>query len=306
MSNRPQGIIAAPHTPFTTDGELNIQAIDTQAAKFKADGLDGVFICGTTGEGYAQTLTERKTVAERWASVRSDHTMIIHVGCHAQADSIELAKHTAQLGVNGDVHGIACMSPSFYRPQSAADLIAFLKPIAAAAPDLAFYYYHIPIMNNITLPMADFMTQAADAIPNLRGLKYTHPDMLELQRLVNLDNGRFDVMFGGDPYLLAAWTYGVRCAVGMAYNFITPRYHDMRRAFDNNALDTARSISNQLEQLRRILNSYGGIAATKAVMNTLGLNLGPVRPPLHTLSESETDSLRHELRTTGLFDNSSI
>ena len=51
------GLIAAPHTLLHTDHSLNTDAVAPLAAHLAANGVNGVFVAGTTGE--CQSLTPR-------------------------------------------------------------------------------------------------------------------------------------------------------------------------------------------------------------------------------------------------------
>ena len=152
----------------------------------------------------------------------------MHVGHNSQAEAIGLAAHARQAGVAA----VAAMAPSFFKPATIDDLIEFLLPIAAEAEPLPFYYYHIPGMSGVRLPMAGFLHEARFRMPNLRGLKFSHDDLVDLQGCVAADNGTFEILFGCDETLLAGVCLGVRGAVGCTYNFAAGHYQHMIRAFD--------------------------------------------------------------------------
>ncbi len=46
------GLIDAPFTPFDADGEVNLEPIERYARLLERNGLKGVFINGSSGEGY--------------------------------------------------------------------------------------------------------------------------------------------------------------------------------------------------------------------------------------------------------------
>lgn len=54
------GLIAAPHTPFDANGEVNYPVIDRIAEHLIAQGVKGAYVCGTTGEGIHCSVEERK------------------------------------------------------------------------------------------------------------------------------------------------------------------------------------------------------------------------------------------------------
>src|SRR5438067_649712 len=80
-----------------------------------------------------------------------------------------------------------------------------------------------------------------DRIPNLAGLKFTNSDLATFQRLLRLRDGRFDVVWGFDEYLLAALALGAEGAVGSTYNFAAPLYHRIIAALAKGDLAAARA-----------------------------------------------------------------
>src|SRR5260370_19557609 len=113
MKSKLKGLIAAPFTPMNPDGSLNLNAIEQQAAALVADGVNGAFVCGTTGEGLSLSLEERMKVAERWVAFgKANLSVIVHVGSNNIAESRTLAEHAQQIRA----HSIATMGPTFFRP----------------------------------------------------------------------------------------------------------------------------------------------------------------------------------------------
>src|SRR6478672_5426601 len=106
------GLIAAPFTPFTNDGELNLAVVEKQAERLVAAGVKGAFVCGTTGEGLSMTCDQRMRVAQRWAEicgVGSGLKLIVHVGHNCQADAVALVAHARRVGA----HAVSGLPPFF-------------------------------------------------------------------------------------------------------------------------------------------------------------------------------------------------
>jgi N-acetylneuraminate lyase len=286
------GLIPACHTPFDRTGDLNLSMVEGQAALFLESGLRSVFVGGTTGEFASLTVGERKALCERWVAVAGDSLEVaLHIGSNCQADSIELAAHARQVGVTA----VAAVAPSYFKPANVSDLIEFLAPIAAEARPLPFYFYHIPCMTNVRLSVAELLREARGRIPNLRGLKFSHDDLVDLQGCITADGGAFDVLFGFDEALLAGLAFGVAGAVGGTYNFAAPLYQRLMRAFDKGDLAAARSAQYRATEMVKALSSLGFTAASKAVMSFVGVDCGPVRPPLHNLSSAQLGALYDKL-----------
>jgi N-acetylneuraminate lyase len=296
MKPRLNGLIAAPFTPFLPDGGLNLSVIQQQADSLAANGVTGAFICGTTGEGLSLTTAERMQVAERWVAAAARRLkVIVHVGHNSLGDSQELAGHAEQVGADA----FATMGPTFFLPAGAEQLADFCARMAKAAPSLPFYYYHLPAMTGVNMPMIEFLKCASQGIPNFAGVKFTDEDLMSYSQCLNFEDGRFDILFGRDEILLAALALGAIGAVGSTYNYMAPLYHQLRAAFERGDLETARRHQFTAMHIITVMNRHGGLPAGKAMMGMVGIDCGPVRPPLRNLSPGELEALRRELQQTG-------
>lgn len=285
---KPFSIVAAAFTPFNADGSLALGTIARQVEHLVADGATGAFICGTTGEGAALTTRERKQVTEAWiAAAPKGFEIIVHVGHASVAEAAELAAHAVGAGAGA----VAAVAPYFLKPRSAAELVECLAPIAAAASGLPFFYYHIPMVTGITTPAADVTRVAIERIPNFAGVKFTGDDLGDLGRVIDASDERLRVFFGRDDMLLPAMALGMRNAVGMTFNFTAPIVRAMVQAHDTGDQAAA---ARQQKVIRDVLGAsapYGIINGLKALGQRVGVDCGPCRLPLTTLSDAEARGL---------------
>lgn len=293
------GLVAAPFTPMRPDGALNLAVLDGYARWLHANGVVGAFICGTTGESTSLTLGERMQLAEGWRKVAPRALrIIVHVGGNSVADCRALAAHAAKIGADS----IACLAPFFFKVRDVAELVDWCAEIASAAPQLPFYYYHMPSMTGTLLPVAEFLGAAAPRIPTFTGVKYTYEDLEDFGRCLRFENGRYDVLFGRDELLLSALKLGARGAVGSTYNFAAPQYQRLREAFERG--DSAAAEKLQADAVRMIdaCVKCGAppIAAFKWWMSRVGVDCGPTRMPLANITPAQADALAAQL--SGLRD----
>jgi N-acetylneuraminate lyase len=299
MRSRLNGLIAAPHTPFDSNGDLKLSVIQKQCETLHADGVKGAFVCGTTGEGLSMTTEERMEVAQRWVDVAgSALKVIVHVGHNSQRDAMALARHARQIGAAA----IGAMPPSFFKPATVDQLVEFMRPVASAAAGLPLYYYHIPSMTGTTISMVDFLQAGAERIPSLRGIKFTHGDLMEYQRCSRIADGEFDIAWGVDEMLLAALAVGADAAVGSTYNYAAPLYLKMIAAFQRGDLDTARQCAGKSVDMIAVLLKHGVLRTGKATMGLIGIDLGPTRSPVPPLVGEELNTVRRTYERLGFFD----
>ncbi len=287
-----RGLIAAPFTPFRAYGSLALEVIPQQAAALAVNGVSGAFVCGSTGEGASLTIAERQSVTAAWiAAAPAELRVVVHVGHTSVEESRGLARHAMKVGASA----IAAYAPTYYKPATVADLVECCALIASEAPDLPFYYYHIPSMTGVNLSCSAFLSAARDRIPNLAGIKFTHENLMEYLACLRFEGGRYDILFGRDECLVAALALGAKGAIGSTYNYIAPVFRELLGAFALGDLALATERQEQANRLIEVMIQHGGQSAAKAIMGMTGIDCGPCRPPLSTLSEGAIARLRDDL-----------
>ena len=293
------GLIAATHTPLKADGSLNLAQVKPMVDYLERQGVSGLFVCGSTGEGPLLTMDERRATAEAFCqAARGRLPAVVHVGHSSLAEGRVLAAHAAKIGADA----IAAIAPYYFKPNSVDVLIDSMAELASGAPDLPFYYYHIPVLTGVALDVADLLRRGPQRIPNLAGVKYTAPTVDELQIMLALEGGRFDVLFGRDEMLLSGLAAGVRGAVGTTYNYAAPLYRRLIEAFDRGDLAKARECQIKAVQFIQILLRQQTLAASKEMMRMVGIDCGPVRLPLVNLKPEQAAQFRRDLEAIGFFD----
>lgn len=141
-----KGLIDAPFTPFYADGTVNFDPIPAYADMLVRNGLKGVFINGSSGEGYMLTEEERMAVAEAWVkTVPENFKVIVHVGSTCVTSSRRLASHAQRIGA----WGIGAMATPFPRIGRVEELVKYCEEIAVGA----FRIYHSTIIIFLRLTM---------------------------------------------------------------------------------------------------------------------------------------------------------
>lgn len=289
------GLIAAPHTPFDKNGAVNLAVIDQIASLLIKQGVKGVYICGTTGEGLNCSVAERKAVAERWVSAAQGKLSItVHTGALSIIDTLELTKHANTL----DIFATSVIAPCFFKPASVDELVTCCATVAAAAPDKAFYYYHSG-MSGVMFDMEQFLIKADKLIPNLAGIKFNHVDLYEYQRCTRVCDGKFDIPFGVDEFLPGGLAVGAIGAVGSTYNYAAPLYLDIIEAFNKGDQASVTALMDKVIGLIRPLVEYGGVAAGKAAMLLHGIDVGDPRLPIRALSAKEKEDVVAKMKDAG-------
>ncbi|KAL4634744.1 N-acetylneuraminate lyase isoform X1 [Arapaima gigas] len=291
------GLVAATFTPLTPQGDVDVSLIGPYVDYLvEQQGVRSVFVNGTTGEGLSLSVDERKDLAEEWCLRGKDklEQVIVHVGCLSLKDSQELARHAAETGADG----IAVIAPSFFKPSSPDTLRRFLQEVAAAAPELPFYYYHIPAMTGLSMRACEILEGIEDSIPSFRGLKFSGGDLMDFGQCVSKCPPHWSLLYGVDEQLLSALVMGASGAVGSTYNYLGNRVSSLLSAFDEGDLGKARTIQFQIQDIISYAVKQGfDLAVNKQLMcEVSGLPLGPPRLPLLPCSSPRAQSLAQRLR----------
>lgn len=295
------GLIDAPFTPFYENGEVNYEPIEAYAKMLVKNGLKGVFINGSSGEGYMLSEEERMKLAERWVQVAPEgFKVIVHVGSTCVKSSRMLAEHAQKIGA----WGIGAMASPFPKVNRVEELVKYCEEIACGAPELPFYYYHIPAFNGAYLPMLAFLQAVDGRIPNFAGIKYTYESLYEYNQCRLYKNGKFDMLHGQDETILPCLAMGgAQGGIGGTTNYNGCNLVGILDAWAQGDLEKARELQNFSQEVINVICHYrGNIVGGKRIMKLIGLDLGKNRTPFQNMTDEEEACMRKELEAIGFFE----
>lgn len=295
------GLIDAPFTPFDADGNVNLAPIPAYAAMLQKNGLKGVFVNGSSGEGYMLTTEERKALAEAWVKAAPEgFKVIVHVGSCCVRDSRELARHAEEIGA----WGIGAMAPPFPKIARVEELVKYIEEIACGAPSLPFYFYHIPAFNGAFLPMLDVLKAVDGRVPNFAGIKYTFESLYEYNQCRLYKDGKYDMLHGQDETILPCLAMGgARGGIGGTTNYNGRELTAIIDAWSRGDIEAAREHQNFSQEVINVICRYrGNIVGGKRIMKLIGLDLGPNRTPFRNVTDEEEAQMKRELEEIGFFE----
>ena len=295
------GLIDAPFTPFDENGEINLAPIPRYADMLQRNGLKGVFINGSSGEGYMLTEEERMKLAEAWvAAAPKDFKVIVHVGSTCIKSSRRLAAHAQEIGA----WGTGAMATPFPRIGRIEELVAYCEEIAGGAPNLPLYFYHIPAFNNAYLSMLDLLKAVDGRIPNFAGIKYTFESLYEYNRCLRYKDGKYDMLHGQDETILPCLAMGgAKGGIGGTTNYNGKVLTGIIDAWNAGDLDKARELQNFAQDVIDVICHFrGNIVGGKRIMKLNGLDLGKNRVPFQNMTDEEEAQMKKELEAISFFE----
>lgn len=237
-------------------------------AFLEGHGADGVFCCGTTGEGMLLSMDERRQTAVAFRAVVQGK-LLVHAGAQTTADTTALAAHAASIGADG----VAVIPPPYF-PLDPEALTEHLVAAAAACAPLPFFIYIFTRRSGYPLP-TEVIRCVGRRAGNLVGLKVSESPFAEVAPYLELG---LPVLVGSEPLIVQALAAG---AVG-AVSGLAAAFPDVVRS----VLDAPSPFgSSRLDALRGAMEAQPFIPSVKHVLGRRGVPVRPdVRPPLRPLT----------------------
>jgi len=279
-------ILTALITPFSSDGSVDLDVAQQLARRLVDEGNEGLVVCGTTGE--SPTLSDDEKLAMFAAVVEAVNVPVVAgtVGNNT-AHSVELSLKAKSLGV----HGILSLCPYYNRP-SQAGIEQHLRAIAQAV-ELPQVIYDIPVRTGRKVS-TEVLLRLAHEEKNIIGLKDAAANPAETARLIREAPADFEVYSGDDGLTLPLLSVGAVGTIGVATHWTAPDHVEMFAALEAGDLATATAVN------QRMLPSFsfetGDLTPnpipSKAMMRTLGFEVGQCRLPLGDAPEGLEDEAR--------------
>lgn len=285
-----EGILPALITPMNGAGEINPAVLQKLVNHLFDQGVAGLYLCGTSGEGLLLSVAERQRVVELVIEAAAGRgKLIVHVGAIATEDSVALARHAEKAGADG-----VSSVPPFAYGRDVAGMELHYRAIAKAC-SLPLYLYNIPSVTSIHVT-AEMVRPLLD-LPNIKGLKFSDSNLFAEFRLIELGK-EFDVFHGCDETLIAALMFGAVGGIGLTYNFMPRLYVELFRRFKAGDMAGANQLQLRASRWIEVFLSHARanqVGLAKAYMGELGFDCGAARAPNPPVGASALKAFVREL-----------
>ena len=273
-----KAILPALLTPLDERRNLNPAALDALVDRLLAEGVDGFYAMGSSGEALLLSTEERKQAAAAVLKrVDGRVPVIVQVGSTNPREAQELARHAAD-------HGASAVSsvPPFYYKYSTDELKRFYFDLADAA-GLPVLVYNVSIYTGVEFNMQNAGDLLTD--PRVLGIKHTNFNLYTLNRFKKNCPDKW-IFNGFDECLLGGLAMGADGAIGTTYNAFGPLAMRIRDLYAANRMDEALAAQNRLNDLVDAIVKVGAISGTKYALTLQGIDMGPCREPNAPLGEA--------------------
>lgn len=284
-----KGIYPALVTPVNAAGRFQVKPYEQLLKRVYDAGVNGVYVCGQTGEGFQLSIEDRKAATE--CAVRcspADAKVIVHVGTPTTDAAVELTKHAALAGA----HCVSSLPP--VGNYSFEEIKEYYMAIASASnlPLLIYYFPSLCAAIRTTEQVLELC-----AIPNVIGLKFTDSDFY---RLWAIRQTGAVVFAGADEMLISGLIMGASGGIGSTYNLIADSFVALYNHASMGEWEEARLMQNKINTFIQALLIYPVHPSIKQLLFWLGIDCGSCILPRRELTLAEQDNLRARVLATEL------
>lgn len=285
LRNKLSGVIAFPVTPFKEDLSLDLPGLHENLTKLLEHPIAAVVAAGGTGELYSLTPAEYTRVVELTTHAVEDRVPVIAGVGFGQRLAVEMAQAAEKAGADGIL-----AFPPYYPQAEDEGLFDYYRAIGEATR-LGMLIY-----SRDWATFSPAMVERLSAIPTLIGWKDGQGDIRRLQMIMNHVGDRLQWIGGaGDDMVAAYFSIGISTftsSIATVAPLLSLKLWELADAGDWEALnELLERCVIPLYALRARRKGYE-VSAMKAMMDMIGMNGGPVRPPLVSVKPDEEDELR--------------
>ncbi len=287
-----EGIIAPTFTPFNNDGSVNLAEYKKLNKYITQNGVNGVFVSGTSGEFINLSIYERRDMLIAAKESVTDGSKIIFNVTSMNLNEVDLMCQWAR---DIKVDAVTATAPYYYRYDEDT-IVSYFSKIAELAYEIPFYLYNMSGMtgNPIT---TSIISRLSDKHTNICGIKDSSMDfMMILDYQYALKDRPFNILTGNDAQVLTTLLAGGDGGV-IALAGVFPKIcNEIYTKFKSKDLAGAKQEQEKIHVLRGICRDIMPIMSHKKMLEFLGFNMGGARFPMRNLTQNESDIIERTLK----------
>ncbi len=265
-----KGVIPAMFTVFDENENIDEKATKDYVEYLISKKIDGLYLTGSTGEGFLMDVDERKRYVEVVVDAVSKRIpIIVHVGAIGTKISIELAEHAAKVGADA-----VSSVPPFYWSFGKENIIKYYRDIASAT-NLPMIVYNVPLAGIMSMDLVKDLIK----LPNVKGIKYTATTHHEMAMIKDFAPENFMVYSGCDEMALSGLMHNADGIIGSTYNLMPELFVKINALYQKGLLDEANKYQHQAFRIINELLNYELLPMMKEANRWKGVNAGYCRRP---------------------------
>ena len=287
-----EGMASAIITPLNEKGidyELFAKLIEWQIA----EGIDGLVVCGTTGEGATLTDEEHKSAIEFMVKqVNGRVPVIAGTGSNDTAYAVELTKHASLMGVDG----VLTVTP-YYNKATQKGLIKSFTQIADAS-SVPVILYNVPSRTGVNIAPKTVLELSKH--PNINAIKEASGDISQIAEIAHLCGDNINIYSGNDDQVVPIMSLGGKGCISVLSNLLPKETSEMCRLFREGDVKAAARLQLKYIPLINALFSEVNPIPVKAAMAKMGFCEDYLRLPLTPMEDATRENLYLQMKNAGI------
>lgn len=286
MTQNLRGVMPALLTPFNQQQQVDTDSL-RRLVRFNIEqGIDGIYVGGSTGEAFLQSVQEREQVLEIVAEeAKGKVTLIAHVGSISTHESQVLASAAHRYGFDA----VSAVTP-FYYPFSFNEHCDHYRAVIDASEGLPMVVYNIPALSGVKLTL-----EQIDSLINLPGvgaLKQTSGDLYQMEQIRRAHPDL--VLYNGyDEIFASGLVAGADGGIGSTYNVMGWRYQAIRQAVQSGDMQRASQLQSECNKVIDVLIKVGVFRGLKTLLHYMDVVAVPLcRKPFSPVEEHYLPELK--------------
>ena len=281
-----KGVIPAMITLFDENENVDVKRTRDLVEFLIGRGVNGLYLTGSTGEGFLMDADERKLVVETVIDqVAGRVPVIVHVGDIGTKKTIALAEHAYRAGADA-----ISSVPPFYWKFSEEDIYGYYRDVAASTP-LPMVIYNVPLAGMMG---AELIKRIAK-LPNVHGMKFTGRDHDTMSHLKNELGEDFIIYSGCDEMAFSGLAVGADGIIGSFYNVMPEVFLGIYEAVQQGDLRRGRDLQRLGTEIILECVKYDYIALMRNMLGWRGVDAGFSRRPFRNYRDEELTGLKAKL-----------
>lgn len=286
-----KGVYSALVSPIDRNGNLKKDVLCDLIDWQLAQGMQGFYITGATGEGCQMKKEARMELVETAIRhINGRAPAVVHIAAANMEDAKEFALQAKAAGATA-----LSATPPPTTAYSEAELYEYYKELSSVC-DLPFLVYAQKYFQQSSI--VGFFENLME-LPNIAGLKYTRSSYYEMNQLTQLNGRNINVINGPDEMLICGLVMGADGGIGSTYNVMPQQFRQLFEAYQAGDLKTAKEIQEAVNAVVAVIIRHGVIPTVKYMLTMLGFEVGEVEKPGKVFSAEEKAAIRQELIAVG-------
>jgi 4-hydroxy-tetrahydrodipicolinate synthase len=295
-----QGCATAIITPMSAEGNVNYEEF-AKLLHFQMDNnIDGIIVCGTTGESSTLTDDEHKEcikfcvneVAAYSSKIGRKIPVIAGTGSNDTAYAIELSQEAKELGADG----LLLVTP-YYNKTTQKGLVQHFNAVANSVK-IPCVLYNVPSRTGMDISMDTYRELAQNE--HIVAVKEANPDTVRFARIINACGDNLTVYTGNDDNAVMTMSIGAKGVISVASNVIPKEFSQMTAYMLAGEYKKAAEIQLKYMDLADSLFCEVNPIPVKQAMEYLGFKAGIGRLPLCEMSDANKLRLKNSMQSVGL------